>query len=53
MDVTSPLEVNHVKHVCCVTILVIVFYLFVICYLLHECSLSVMNVFMLCFSYSA
>ena len=41
VDVASPLEVNHVKSVCCATILVIVFYLFAICYLLHECCLSV------------
>ena len=40
MDVASPLEVNHVKPVCCAAIHVIVFYLFAICYLLHECCLS-------------
>ena len=53
MDVASPLEVNHIKPMCCATILVIVFYQFAICYLLHECCLLAMNVFMLCFSYSA
>ena len=53
MDVTSPLEVNHIKLVCCAIVHVIVFYLFAIYYLLHECCLSVMNVRMLCFSYNA
>ena len=41
MDVASPLEVNHVKPMCCATVHVIVFYLFDICYLLHEFFLSV------------
>ena len=41
MDVASPLEVNHVKPVCCATVHVIVFYLFAIFHLLHECCLSV------------
>ena len=41
MDVASALEVNHVKPVCCVTVHVLVLYLFAICYLLHECFLSV------------
>ena len=43
MDVTSPLEVNHVKSVCCVTIHVTVLYLSVIYYSLHEIYYQLMN----------
>ena len=41
MDVASTLEVNHVKSVCYVTIHVIELYSVDICYLLHECYISV------------
>ena len=43
MDVASPLEVNHVKSVCCVTIHVTVLYLSIICYSLHELYYQLMN----------
>ena len=38
-----PLEVNHVKSVCCVTIHVTVLYLSVIYYSLHEPDYQLMN----------
>ena len=43
MDVASPLEVNHVKSVCCATIHVNVLYLSVICYSLHEIYYQLKN----------
>ena len=55
MDVASPLEVNHVKSVCCATIscvcaLLMCYVLSVICYL--NVAYQLMDVCMLCFSYS-
>ena len=38
VDIASSLKVNHVKSVCGATVHVIVFYLLVIFYLLHELS---------------
>ena len=43
VDVASTLEVNHVKLVCYVTDSCDWLYLVAICYLLHECRISVSN----------
>ena len=43
MDVASPLEVNHIKSVCCATVHVTVIYLSVIYYSLHELYYHLMN----------
>ena len=48
VDVASTLEVNNVKPVC----YVIMLYLVDICYLLHECCISVSKCLYVSFSYS-
>ena len=53
VDIASTLEVNHVKSMCCATIHVIVFYLFVIGYSLHELYYQLLSECMLSLVYSS
>ena len=53
MDVSSSLELNHVKSVCCATVHVIALYLFVICYSLHEIYYQLLSECMLSLVYSS
>ena len=53
MDVASSLEVNHIK-TCVVRLFhVIVLYLCTICYLLHECYISVSECMYAIFPFTA
>ena len=52
MDVASTLEVNHVKSVCYVIVSCDCVYSVDICYLLHDCCISVSKCLYVSFSYS-